>query len=214
MTTTSPYPTTSRPRGLPKWAIPVGIVLAVLLLVVAPFVSSRNRLVNKDEAVNQQFAQVDVVLQRRFDLIPNLATAAKAVLKQEQDVFGEIARARTQYGGAKSEDQKVVASNNLDSALSRLLVIVENYPVLKSNETIQGLMAQIEGTENRIAQERRTYNEVVTDYNRSIRRFPTSIVAGMTGFNRRPLFSANAGAADAPKIDLGTSPTPAPSSAG
>lgn len=212
MTTTSSYPMSAPTRrGLPKWAIPVGIVLGVLLLVVVPLISSRNGLVNKDEAANQQFAQIDVVLQRRFDLIPNLATAAKAVLKQEQDVFGEIARARTQYGGAKTEDQKVAASNSLDSSLSRLLVIVESYPQLKSDGTIRDLMTAIEGTENRIAQERRTYNEVVTDYNRSIRRFPTSIVAGMSGFNRRTLFVANAASKDAPKIDLNTGPSASPS---
>lgn len=212
MTTTSPYPSTDRARGrLPKWAIPLGIAFGILLLVVVPYITSRNGLVTKDEAVNQQFAQVDTVLQRRFDLIPNLATAAKAVLKQEQDVFGEIARARTQYGGAKTEDQKVEASNSLDSSLSRLLVIVENYPQLKSDGTIRDLMTQIEGTENRIAQERRTYNVVVTDYNRSIRRFPTSIVAGMSGFNRRTLFVASVGSKDAPKIDLNTTPSAAPS---
>lgn len=212
MTTTSPYPTTERARGgLPKWAIPLGIAFGILLLVVVPYITSRNGLVNKDEAVNQQFAQIDTVLQRRFDLIPNLATAAKAVLKQEQDVFGEIARARTQYGGATTEDQKVQASNSLDSSLSRLLVIVENYPQLKSDGTIRDLMTQIEGTENRIAQERRTYNVVVTDYNRSIRRFPTSIVAGMSGFDRRTLFVATAASKDAPRIDLGTTPSASPS---
>lgn len=212
MTSTSAYPMAPPARGgLPKWVIPLGIAAGVLLLVVVPLISSRNRLVNKDEAVNQQFGQIDVGLQRRFDLIPNLAIAAKAVLKQEQDVFGEIARARTQYGGAKTEDEKVAASNSLDSALSRLLVIVESYPQLKSDQTIRDLMTQIEGSENRIAQERRTYNEIVTDYNRSIRRFPTSIVAGATGFSRRQLFIATPGSSQAPKVDLGTNPAPSPS---
>lgn len=211
MTTTSPFPTTTKARNLPKWAIPLGIALAVLLLVIVPLISSRNRLVDKDEAVNQQFGQIDVQLQRRFDLIPNLANAAKAVLKQEQDVFGEIARARSQYAGARTEDDKVNASNSLDSSLSRLLVIVEQYPQLKSDGTIRDLMVQVEGTENRIAQERRGYNAVVTDYNRSIRRFPTSIVAGMSGFERRPLFAAAPGSTEAPKVDLNVQPSVAPS---
>lgn len=206
MTTTSPYPTTSRARGgLPKWAIPLAIVVGLLLVVVGPLISSRNRLIDKDEAVNQQFAQVDVQLQRRADLIPNLAEAVKAVLKQEQQVFGDIAKARTQYGGAATEDEKVDASNTMSNALSRLLVIVEQYPDLKSNQTVQALMVDIAGTENRIAQERRGYNAVVTDYNRSIRRFPTSIVAGMSGFDRRSLLVTPEASRDAPKVDLDTS---------
>lgn len=212
MTTTSPYPTTERARGgLPKWVIPVAVIAVPLLLLLFTFIGSRNGLVSKDEAVNQQFAQVDVQLQRRFDLIPNLANAAKAVLKQEQAVFGEIARARTQYGGARTENDKVAASNQLESSLARLLVIVEQYPQLRSDGTIRDLMTQIEGTENRIAQERRGYNEVVTTYNRSVRTFPTSIVAGMSGFDRRTLFVAAPGSTEAPKVDLDVAPSPVPS---
>lgn len=211
MTTTSPFPTTTKSRNLPKWAIPLGIALGVLLLVIAPLISSRNRLVDKDEAVNQQYGQVDVQLQRRFDLIPNLVNATQAVLTQEQKVFGDIANARTKYGSAQSADAKAEASNELQSSLSRLLVIVENYPQLQSNQTVQNLMTGLEGTENRIAQERRTYNEVVTDYNRSIRRFPTSIVAGMSGFDRRPLLVTPTASREAPKVDLNPQPSVAPS---
>jgi LemA protein len=199
-------------RGsLPKWAISLGVAVGVLLLVLVPIVSSRNRLVNKDEAVNQQFSQIQVDLQRRFDLIPNLVNATKAVLQQEQKVFSDLANARTQYGAARTEDQKVAASNTVESALGRLLVIVENYPDLKSNQTVQNLMTELEGSENRIAQERRVYNKVVTDYNRSIRRFPTNIVAGLSGFNRRPLFISTAGSSEVPKVDLGTTPSSSPS---
>ena len=214
MTTTSPYPTTERARGgLPKWVIPVAIIAVPLLLLLFTFIGSRNGLVNKDEAVNQQFGQVDVAQQRRFDLIPGLVNATKAVLNQEQKVFGDIATARTQYGGARTENDKVEATNQLESSLSRLLVIVENYPQLQSNQTVQNLMTQLEGTENRIAQERRGYNEVVTDYNRSIRRFPTSIVAGMSGFERRTLFVGKQGSADPPAVnlDLNSQPVPTPS---
>ena len=211
MTTTSPFPTTTKARSLPKWAIPLGIALGILLLIVVSLISSRNRLVDKDEAVNQQYGQVDVQLQRRFDLIPNLVNATQAVLTQEQKVFGDIANARTKYGSAQSADEKAEASNELQSSLSRLLVIVENYPQLQSNQTVQNLMTGLEGTENRIAQERRTYNEVVTDYNRSIRRFPTSIVAGMSGFDRRPLLVTPTESREAPKVDLNPQPSVAPS---
>lgn len=214
MTTTSPYPTTERARGgLPRWVIPVAIIAVPLLLLLFTFIGSRNGLVNKDEAVNQQFGQVEVAQQRRFDLIPGLVNATKAVLNQEQKVFGDIANARARLGGARTENDKVEASNQLESTLSRLLVVVENYPQLQSNQTVQNLMTQLEGTENRIAQERRGYNEVVTEYNRSIRRFPTSIVAGMSGFERRTLFTGKQGSQDPPAVnlDLNSQPAPAPS---
>ena len=212
MTTTSPYPTTERARGgLPKWVIPVAIVAAVLLLIVMPLIGSRNTLVNKEEDVIKQFAQIDVQLQRRTDLVPNLAEAVKSVLKQEQKVFGDIANARTQYGGASSPEEKVEATNTMASALGRLLVIVEAYPELKSNQTVQSLMTEVAGTENRISQERRGYNEVVSEYNRSIRRFPTSIVASVSGFERRSEIVTPEASRNAPKLDLNTEPSATPS---
>jgi LemA protein len=149
------------------------------------------------------WSQVETQYQRRFDLIPNLVEATKGTMKQEQKVFGAIAEARTRYSGAQTGGEKVEAANQMESALARLLVIMENYPQLKSNETVQQLMAQLEGTENRIAVERRRYNEVVQDYNTTIKRFPGALFAGMFGFDAKPYFNSEEGADKAPKVDLG-----------
>jgi LemA protein len=211
VTATSSFPQTKPPRSLPKWAIPAGVAAAVLLLVVLPAIGARNGLVNKEEAVNTQFSQVDVQLQRRFDLIPNAAESVKAVLKQEQTVFIEIANARARYGSASSADQKIEASNQLDSALGRLLVIVENNPTLNSDKTVRDFMVVLEGSENRISQERRVYNEKVQDYNVAVRRFPGSIAAALFGFDRKPLFVGTPGSNQVPKVDLNVNPTPSPS---
>ena len=195
--------------GLPRWLIPLGIFAAVLFILIAPAVGSYNGLVNKEEAVDAEFSNLDATLQRRYDLLPTLAEAVRASLRQEQAVFGEIARARTQYGGARTVGEQAAASQQLESAFSRLLVIIEQYPQLQSNERIRDLQVQIEGTENRIAQARRDYNLVVLDYNRSIRRFPRSIFAGMFGFERKQLFEAGVGSRDNPGIDLDVNPTAA-----
>lgn len=197
-------------RSRPAWLVPVVVVGALLLLVVAPLLSSYNGLVDKDAAVDQSFADLDVQLQRRNDLIPNLVGAVKAVLNQEQAVFGELARARASYAGARTPEQKIAASNQIDTGLARLLVIVESYPQLKSNENVRDLQVQLEGTENRIAQARRDYNGATTSYNVAIRRFPRSLVAGLFGFDRRPLFEAEAGARTAPTVDFGTPSTSTP----
>lgn len=195
-------------RARSRWLIPVLVLLGVGLLVVLPLMGSYNGLVNKDQAVDTQFANVQVQLQRRVDLIPNLSNSVKAALGQERAVFGEIAQARTQYGGAKGVDGKVAASNQLESALGRLLVIVEQYPQLQSNERIRDLMVELEGTENRIAQERRDYNAVVNDYNLKVRRFPGSVVAGVFGFDKRTPFVATPGSAVPPTVNLEPSSTP------
>ena len=128
-------------------------------------------------------------------------------------MFGQIARARQNYAGADSNEDRVEAGSQLEGALSRLLVIMENYPVLRSNDNVRDLQVQLEGTKNRINQSRRDYNEVVRDYNVSVRRFPRSILAGMFGFDRKPLFEADVGSRDAPEVDLSTDEdedTPAP----
>ena len=191
----------------PAWLIPLAIVGGLLLLVVLPLVGSYNGLVDKEEGVDQSFADLDAQLQRRNDLIPNLVAAVRGALEQEQAVFGELARARENYAGAGSAEETFEASNEVSSALSRLLVIMEAYPQLQSNQNIRDLQVQLEGTENRIAQARRDYNGVVTDYNRSIRRFPRSILAGMFGFDRKPLFEATPESADPPAVDLGVTTT-------
>jgi LemA protein len=201
--------------GRPRWLIPLAVGIGVLLLVVGPAVGSYNGLVDKDEAVNRQFANLEVVLQRRYDLIPQLSEAVRAAIRQEQVVFGEIARARTRYGGAGTPDEKVAAAGELESAFARLLVVVEQYPQLQSNQVVRDFTVQLEGTENRIAQERRDYNEVVVDYNRTIRRFPRSLFAGIFGFDRRAEFRSVTGADAPPPINLDVTPTtPAPSPTG
>jgi LemA protein len=191
----------------PRWLVPVIVVVAVLLVIVLPVIGSYNGLVDKDTAVDNSFADLDSQLQRRNDLIPNLVSSVKAALNQEQAVFGELARARQNYAGASSEKDKLAAANDISSGIGRLLVIVENYPQLRSNENIQDLMTQLEGTENRVQQARRDYNAVTTDYNRSIRRFPRSIFAGIFGFDKRPLFTAPPAAREAPTVDFGSSTT-------
>jgi LemA protein len=196
----------SRPRR-PRWLIPVIVLAAVVLLIVLPLVGSYNGLVDKDTAADQSFADLDAQLQRRNDLIPNLVGAVRGALQQEQAVFGEIARARQRYAGADTAQEKFAASNQESSALGRLLVIVESYPQLQSNTNIRDLQVELEGTENRIAQARRDYNAVIADYNRAIRRFPRSMLAGVFGFDRRPLFEADARATQPPVVDLGSSTT-------
>lgn len=194
----------------PRWLIPVVILGAIVLLVVVPLVSTYNNLVGKEAQVDRSFADLDAQLQRRNDLIPNLVAAVRGALNQEQAVFGEIARARQNYAGARSIEDKAEADAQLESALARLLVIVEQYPQLRSNENIQDLMTQLEGTENRIAQARRDYNGVATDYNVGVRRFPRNIIASLFGFDPKPLFEAEPASRQAPQVDLTSTPVPAP----
>jgi LemA protein len=199
------------------------IVLAVLLVIGfvlgSAFIGRRNQMAIKREAVNAAWAQVDVVLQRRADLIPNLVETVKGYAVQEQTVFGAIAQARAALIGARTPTDKIAANGQLDSALARLLVIVENYPQLKSNENFMRLQDELAGTENRIAVERRRYNEVVQDYNTYIVLFPNSLVASMSGFTRNDAyFKTEDGARQAPKVnfDYGNKPAatnPAPAAA-
>ena len=182
--------------------VPAIIAGAIVLLVILPLIASYNGMVNREASADQSFADLDAQLQRRNDLIPNLVAAVRGALNQEQAVFGELARARANYAGASTPSQKFDASNQIDSGLGRLLVIVENYPELHSSANIQDLQTQLEGTENCIAQARRDYNGVVTSYNASIRRFPRSIVAGLFGFDAKALFQATPGASEPPTVDL------------
>jgi LemA protein len=201
-----------------------GLVVLLVLVVIAlilgsSFVSRRNQMAIKREAVNAAWAQVDVALQRRADLIPNLVETVKGMAVQEQIVFGDIAKARSALLSAHSPAEKIAANGQLDSALGRLLVVVENYPQLKSNENFLRLQDELAGTENRIAVERRRYNEVVQDYNTYISLFPNSLVASLGGFTRNDAyFKTDEGARQAPKVnfDYGNkpaTPTPAPAPA-
>ena len=193
------------------------VVLAVLVLVAlivgSSFVGRRNQMAIKREAVNASWAQVDVVLQRRADLIPNLVETVKGIAVQEQIVFGDIAKARSALLGAHSPAEKIAANGQLDSALGRLLVVVENYPQLKSNENFLRLQDELAGTENRIAVERRRYNETIQDYNTYISLFPNSLVASLGGFTRNDAyFKTEEGARQAPKVNFNYGNTPAPTS--
>src|SRR5260370_858639 len=160
----------------------------IALLLGSSFVSHRNQMAVKREAVNAAWSQVDVVLQRRADLIPNLVETVKGFAVQEQTVFGEIAKARSALLSANTPADKIAANQRLDSALGRLLVVVENYPQLKSNENFLRLQDELAGTENRIAVERRRYNETVQDYNTYISLFPNNLVASLSGFSRNDAY--------------------------
>lgn len=182
------------------------IVLCFVCFFAFTIFGSYNGLVSKEETVNTSWSNVETNYQRRYDLIPNLTNAVQGIFNQEQQVFKDIADARTRYAGAPSGSQEQVeAQSSLDSALSRLLVIVESYPELKSNEQVTGLMDELAGTENRINVARQRYNETVQDYNTSIRTFPTNIFAGMFGFERKPLYEAQEGAENAPTVNLNNS---------
>jgi LemA protein len=193
----------------------IGLIVLAVLVVIAlmlgsSFVGRRNDMVVKREAVNAAWAQVDVVLQRRADLIPNLVETVKGFAAQEQTVFGDIAKARSALLGAHSPAEKIAANGQLDSALGRLLVVVENYPQLKSNENFLRLQDELAGTENRIAVERRRYNDTVQDYNTFIALFPNSLVASMGGFARNDAyFKTEEGARQVPKVSFGTPNAPA-----
>ena len=193
-----------------KIGIAVVVVLLVLGLIVGGmYVSSRNQMVTKNETVKSAWAQVDVVLQRRADLIPNLVETVKGFAAQEQTVFHDIAAARSALMGAQNPQDKIAANGQLDGAIGRLLLIVENYPQLKSNENFLRLQDELAGTENRIAVERKRYNDSLQDYNTFIGLFPNSFWAGMAGFKRNDAyFAASEGARTAPKVDFsGVKPT-------
>lgn len=183
------------------------VVLVVLAILAAMFggmyVSRRNEMVLKSNAVQAAWSQVDIVLQRRADLIPNLVETVKGFAAQEQSVFGEIARARSQLLAAKNPQEKIAANNQLDSAIGRLLVVVENYPQLKSNENFLRLQDELAGTENRISVERKRYNDTILDYNNYIGVFPNSLIAGIAGFKKNDAyFQAQEGARQAPKVQF------------
>jgi LemA protein len=186
------------------------VILVLALIFGGMYVNRRNQMAIKREAVNAAWAQVDVVLQRRADLIPNLVQTVKGYAVQEQTVFGDIAAARAALVGAKTPADKIAANGQLDSALSRLLVIVENYPQLKSNENFMRLQDELAGTENRIAVERRRYNDAVQDYNTYISLFPNSLIASLAGFTRNDAyFKTDEGARQAPKVNFDfTKPAP------
>lgn len=164
-----------------------------------------NSLISQRVEVQTQQSQIETQLQRRFDLVPNLVESVKGAMAQEQTVFKAIADARTKYAGAKSgTPDKVEAASEYQSAIARLLVVMENYPVLKSIDTVNNLMSQLEGTENRISVSRQRYNESVQIYNRSLQTFPSNLIGGMFNFEKGTFFEGVKGSEAAPKVDLNT----------
>ena len=176
------------------------------LLLAAAVTSSGcsyNTFVGQEEAIKTQWAQVENQLQRRNDLIPNLVETTKGIAQQEKDVFGQIADSRARLAGARTPDETIQAANQQSAALARLLVVVENYPQLRSSESFNRLMDELSGTENRIAVERMRYNERVQEYNTSRRQFPANITASLFGFKEYPLFNAPPAAEQVPKVNFG-----------
>ncbi|MCC7153105.1 MAG: LemA family protein [Bryobacterales bacterium] len=168
----------------------IALIVLVAIIIVGGFaaVNIHNKLTPQRESINAQWAQVDVALQRRADLIPNLVETVKGFAKQEQTVIGSVTQARAALLGARTPAEKIQANSQLDGALGRLLVLVENYPDLKSNKNFENLQFELAGTENRIAVERRKYNEAVQGYNTTLGLFPNNLVAGLMGFQRNDAY--------------------------
>lgn len=177
-------------------------VIAIVVVLCAYVFTTYNSLVKLSIDTDTQWKQVEVGYQRRFDLIPNLVESVKGIMKQETSVFTAIADARTKYAGASTPDAKAQAAGQVESALGRLLVITENYPQLKSSDTVQTLMSQLEGTENRISVERSRFNESARLYNLKVKQVPSSIIASMFGFEEKAYFEAIAGSEVAPKVQF------------
>ncbi|HVJ06356.1 MAG TPA: LemA family protein [Candidatus Saccharimonadales bacterium] len=185
--------------------IVVVVVLLIVFLAFGQYVGVRNTLVTKNESVKAAWSQVDIVLQRRADLIPNLVETVKGYAQQEQTVFGDIAKARSALLSAGTPEQKIAANGQLDGAIGRLLVVVENYPQLKSNENFLRLQDELAGTENRIAVERKRYNDTLQDYNTYVQVFPHNIFAGWAGFKPNgAYFAATEASRQVPKVTFGT----------
>jgi LemA protein len=196
-----------------KTVIVLIVIVILVLFGVGKYIGVKNTLVAKNEAVKTSWSQVDIVLQRRADLIPNLVETVRGYAKQEQTVFGDIAKARSQLLNAGTPEQKIAANGQLDGALGRLLLIVENYPNLKSNENFLRLQDELAGTENRIAVERQRYNDTLKDYNVYVQQFPNNVFASSLGYKpNTAYFAATEGSREVPKVNFGT-PTPQPAPA-
>jgi len=180
------------------------IAVAVIAVIFLPTISSYNKMVGLDQAVKQSESDIDTQLQRRSDLIPNLVATVKGYATQEKTIFTEIADARAKLAGAQTITEKADADTQLSNSLSRLLVVVENYPTLKSDQNFRDLSVALEGTENRINIARKDYNNAVSIYNSKIKTFPNSIIAGIFRFEEKPYYKASEGAKEVPKVDFTT----------
>jgi LemA protein len=190
--------------------IAIVVIVVVLIWLVGSYAGHKNAMVTKNEAVKAAWSQVDVQLQRRADLIPNLVNTVKGFATQEQTVFGDIAKARSALLGANTPEDKIKANGQLDGALGRLLVLTENYPQLRSSEQFMRLQDELAGTENRIGVARRDYNQSLQDYNTYIGQFPNSFYANFAGFKRNDAyFNASEASRSVPNVNFGN-PAPAP----
>jgi len=188
---------------LKKVYMGIGIVVAIFVVLGVMLMSSYNGFVNSEENVDQSYAQIETQLQRRLDLIPNLVNTVKGYASHEEEVLTQISDARARLAGANSPEEEATANTELSGALSRLLVVVENYPDLKANQQFTQLMDELSGTENRISVARKDYNDEVAVYNKNVKRFPGAIVASITGFDEKEYFNADPNAAETPEVDFG-----------
>ncbi len=187
-----------------KSTIVIIVVVVILVAIIAGLVSNYNGVVSLSEEVDNKFATIDTMLQRRADLIPNLVNTVKGYTNQEQAVIDSVTDARAKLAGANSVGEKANADQELSTALSNLLVVVENYPDLKSSQNFINLSDELAGTENRIATARKDYNDAVKKYNTKIKRFPTNIVSGMFGYGEKEYFQASEGSEEVPTVDFNT----------
>lgn len=194
---------TSTPVRSSRSLIFGAIAVVALLIIVGWFVSINNRLVALDEARVTQWAQVETVLQRRYDLIPNLVETVKGYAEHEREILEEVTRLRSQWGEARTVQDQAETAGQLEGALARLLLVAERYPDLKANQNFRDLQFELAGTENRISVERQRYNEAVRDYNTAVRVFPGSLVAGFRGMTPSDAYFESApGAGEAPRVDF------------
>ena len=191
-------------RGLVSILVIVGIIIFLLVICSGWYISTRNKLVTLEESVDAEWAEIDNQLKRRIDLIPNLVATVKGFAAHEREVFTQIAEARSKLAGAQTVGETAQGYNQLQSALGRLLMIVERYPDLKSNQTFIRLQDELAGTENRIAVARKRYNDSVRRFNTKIRRFPSSTVANMMGLEKKEYFEIEEAAREVPTVDFGS----------
>ncbi|MDJ1111562.1 MULTISPECIES: LemA family protein [Macrococcus] len=185
-----------------KLLVPVIGLIVLLLVIGSMLIGPYNKLVDLDTEVEKSQAKIDTQLQRRLDLIPNLVETVKGYAKHEEKVFKDVSDARAKLAGANTMEEKAEANAQVSSALSRLIAIQENYPELKADTQFTGLRDELAGTENRIAVARNDYNDIVTEYNKVVKRFPGSVVAGLFGFEKKEFFKADSAAKDAPNVDF------------
>ncbi|MCJ0914200.1 LemA family protein [Mammaliicoccus sciuri] len=186
-----------------KYLGPIIVVVAVIVIIGLFMIGPYNRLVGLEEEADKSLSNIDNQLQRRVDLIPNLVDTVKGYTKHEEKVFKDVSDARSKLAGANTPEEKAEANGEVNSALSRLLAISENYPDLKADKQFTGLRDELAGTENRIAVARKDYNESINEYNQATRRFPSSIIAGLFNFDKKEYFQVKGEAKDAPKVDFG-----------